>query len=240
MENVRVIRCSEDVPWGQNLVQFRLLYSGRLLGSSRTDTRAAHKHQIRRELHPQLKRLWSAEKSLGGLAELMAHKWGETHPECRALLPQGVFEEPASENSEELQRLGLQYLASKWERGGRGFVPLVTEEMALRCSLDILFLRPEVPGKILQSGDIDNRLKTLFDALRLPHNLEEAGGASTASEGTTFCLLQDDSLISEIRIVTDRLLLLPKEAEANIHDVFLVIDVKLETPAHGNWAFVFG
>jgi hypothetical protein len=34
--------------------------------------------------------------------------------------------------------------------------------------LNILFLRADIPGKVVQSGDIDNRLKTLFDALRMP------------------------------------------------------------------------
>ena len=38
-------------------MQFRLLYSGRLLGASRNSTRAEHKAQIRNELSPQLERL---------------------------------------------------------------------------------------------------------------------------------------------------------------------------------------
>ena len=39
---------------------------------------------------------------------------------------------------------------------------------------EIFMLRPEVPGAIItQGGDIDNRLKTLFDALRMPQNENE-------------------------------------------------------------------
>ena len=46
--------------------------------------------------------------------------------------------------------------------------------MALTCGLKILFLRKEGPGKlILQGGDIDNRLKTLLDALKMPSDLSE-------------------------------------------------------------------
>src|SRR6266849_6098917 len=53
--------------------------------------------------------------------------------------------------------------------GGKQFVPLVRQSLALACSLDILFLRREEPGSlILQGGDIDNRIKTLFDALKMP------------------------------------------------------------------------
>lgn len=33
--------------------------------------------------------------------------------------------------------------------------------------MEITLLRPEPPGSIVSSGDIDNRLKTLFDALEL-------------------------------------------------------------------------
>jgi hypothetical protein len=43
---------------GDDVVEFRLLYSGRLLGASRNDTRARMKHEIRREFHPQLRQLW--------------------------------------------------------------------------------------------------------------------------------------------------------------------------------------
>ena len=39
-------------------MEFRLTYEGKLLGASRRDTRAKHKHDIRRKFHPQLKRLW--------------------------------------------------------------------------------------------------------------------------------------------------------------------------------------
>jgi hypothetical protein len=37
------------------------------------------------------------------------------------------------------------------------------------CSIDILFLHRDAPGRIVRSGgDIDNRIKVLFDALRVP------------------------------------------------------------------------
>jgi len=44
------------------------------------------------------------------------------------------------------------------------FAPLVCEKLHLICELDIIMLRPEAPGSVVtQGGDIDNRLKTLFD-----------------------------------------------------------------------------
>ena len=36
----------------------------------------------------------------------------------------------------------------------------------LACGLDILFMRPSMPGAVINAGDIDGRLKTIFDALK--------------------------------------------------------------------------
>jgi hypothetical protein len=80
--------------------------------------------------------------------------------------------------------------------GNYQFVPLVREQLSLLCSLDILFLRPDVPGKAIQSsGDIDNRLKTLFDALRMPQNDTELGPYASPGEGEEpfYCLLEEIS-----------------------------------------------
>jgi Holliday junction resolvase RusA-like endonuclease len=46
------------------------------------------------------------------------------------------------------------------------FAPLVSPKLGIVAELDIILFRPEEPGKIVtKTGDIDNRLKTLFDAL---------------------------------------------------------------------------
>ena len=50
---------------------------------------------------------------------------------------------------------------------GRNFVPTISTHLA--AELDIVFLRQQARGQLLgEGGDIDNRLKTLFDALRMP------------------------------------------------------------------------
>jgi hypothetical protein len=52
-----------------------------------------------------------------------------------------------------------------------------------------LFLRREVGlGRIVQGGDIDNRLKTLFDALRIPKTMSETGGGAVADDESPFFL----------------------------------------------------
>ncbi|MGA9062711.1 MAG: hypothetical protein WB341_13720, partial [Terracidiphilus sp.] len=138
-----------------NEVRFRLLYSGRLLGASRNDARAALKHHIRMDFHPQLKRLWATQPPLKVLAQERAYWWGQSHPEIMPRLPSrsSPFDESEPANPEELEGWGLQEIAENWQRCGRKFIPLVTAEMCLNCSLDILFLRPETPGRLVQHGD---------------------------------------------------------------------------------------
>lgn len=53
----------------ERAMRFRLLYSGEMFGASRNETRSFHKHEIRKALSPQLKRLWSEQAALKQLAE---------------------------------------------------------------------------------------------------------------------------------------------------------------------------
>ena len=82
------------------------------------------------------------------------------------------------------------------------FVPLVTRDLELICAVEILYLRYGDPGQVLtMTGDLDNRLKTLFDALRMPTNASELGSfvAPSVDEQPFFCLLEDDLVITERR-----------------------------------------
>jgi hypothetical protein len=137
------------------------------------------------------------------------------------------------------RRLGLEHLADNFERAQQPFIPLVRTEMGLRCKLDILFLRPEEPGSIYVSGDLDNRIKTLFDAFRMAKDKSELGGQAPTRE-PVYCLLEDDQLISEVRVTTDKLLLLPKHETIRPNDVFLVIEVSHQAPPGTTWSFFFG
>jgi hypothetical protein len=93
--------------------------------------------------------------------------------------------------------------------------------------LDILFLRRDGPGSLIKSGgDIDNRLKVLFDGLRMPQGSEELCGDSPCQDEDPFyCLLEDDKLISKVQVETNWLLT-PQGQGERIHDVHLIIRVK--------------
>jgi len=49
------------------------------------------------------------------------------------------------------------------------FAPLVNNKLHMTADLNITMLRPGRPGSLItHAGDIDNRLKTLLDALKVP------------------------------------------------------------------------
>lgn len=206
---------------GENLLEFRLLYSGRVLGASKNDTRAEMKHALRREFHPQLRQLWGSNRNLDQYARHHTRPWMIKNPD-QVGIAQATF------TNEQWRQIGIGCISENWQRGKYNFVPLVTEELGLRCRLDILFLRPESPQYVMKGGDLDARVKTIFDALRIPANLDETGASDPQEDETPFfCLLSDDKLISSLSVTCDDLLVLPKERNVNPNDTFLVVHVQL-------------
>jgi hypothetical protein len=54
---------------------------------------------------------------------------------------------------------------------GKKIAPLIFKQTDLLGELDITFIRQQQPGQLVkQGGDIDIRIKMLFDALRDPTN----------------------------------------------------------------------
>lgn len=205
--------------WG-DVVQFRLTYEGVLQGASRNDTRGTHKHEVRKAFHPQLKRLWNITKHLSSGRDPLPSKFVLTINNERPDLTLPSRSEA---------------LAKKYSYGGFRFVPLVTTDLSLICGIDVLFLRPDPPGELIRSGDIDNRLKTLFDSLRIPSPDEiDVCSPPTADEDPFYCLLQDDRLINQISVETDTLLQ-PTGEQWNDNDARLVITIKLR-PQEITWA----
>lgn len=208
-------------------MEFRLLYSGELPGSG-NKSRPEVKHRLRQSFHPQLRRLWHTNRGLKMLLKHEGETWLRDHP-VRLFEP-GLMQY----TDDEYFDAGTSGIAERWARNGFKFIPLVTESLTLRCSLDITFLRPEEPHLLIQGGDLDGRVKTIFDSLRMPSNPEETGGIGPQHDETPFfCLLEDDKLISEIRVTTDELLLLPMQRQVKPTDVFTVIHVKIKPAAKG-------
>jgi len=223
-----VIIYSTGEPLEGECVEFRLLYYGRLLSGNKPHP--DNKQEIRLELSPQIKRLIECKPILRKHCSREGYKWFQEHPD-----DQETFNSTLREDEEKrslLYEYWVRSMAKKWDRDGHGFVPLITEEMDIRCSLDILFLRPNPPGNIITRTDLDNRLKTLVDALKVP---DTSSGLGACSSEPTYCLLEDDRLISEIKVVSDQLLRLPGEKTFTENDVFLVVSVVVESPASNIW-----
>jgi hypothetical protein len=107
---------------------------------------------------------------------------------------------------------------------------LVREKLYLVCDLDILFLRRENPGHIVSGGgDLDNRIKVLFDALRMPQDDNEVRGFELPPNGDALllCLTENDTLITGFRVTTDRLLE-PAASPAEENNVRLIINVEVK------------
>lgn len=224
----------DDTPIeGSDVVEFRLIYAGPLpaSGGAGGNTRPEAKHAIRRAFHPQLRQLWRSEHNLD--------EWARRNITSEAI--QELIKEDRwnSMTNADIAREGIRCMSEQWERAGYKLVPLVIKEMFLRCSIDILFLRSEEPRHIMRSGDLDGKVKTIFDGLRIPDNLAEAGGVGPQEDETPFfCLLSDDKLISSVSVTTDRLLVLPQEREVHPNDAFVVVHVKLK-PTPGKWQFSY-
>lgn len=153
-------------------MRFRLTYRGQL--RPRKSVKLVDIHEIRSNLHPQVKQLWNID--------------------------------PLSQFNEGFHRLRTE---TTLDRAGMKFRPIICRRLALIAHIDVLFLRPQPPGAIIgKGGDIDNRLKTLFDALRVPSASEVEKGKLQIPPGEAemHCLLEDDSLLTKVAFESDRLL----------------------------------
>ena len=189
-------------------MEFRLVYDGKLPPAAQKDNRVGEKHEIRRALNKQLAELWKANPRLRRAIE--------------AALKPGSF---AVGGAVGPIRMTSQ-LHRPFPRCGRNFIPLIQNDSGVGCGLDILFLRRDQPGDLIRhGGDIDNGIKVLFDALRMPADDGEVVGAASDDDDPFYCLLEDDRLITDVKVTTDRLLTPIKDGE-HIHDIRLVIHVR--------------
>lgn len=205
-------------------MEFRLIYEGILMGSG-NKPHVANKHYIRKQIHKQLAELWKTHPTLNAMnTYVYPPKPPEGAPRGSVILDDAIARGGKGE-------YGLTYvetMANRFDRCGFRFVPLVSANLDFVCSLNVLFLRRENPGDLLkQGGDIDNRIKTLFDALRIPKDGNELVGQPEPDENPFFCLLEDDSLVTEINVTTDRLLTPLKDGQHK-NEVVLIIQVKMK------------
>ncbi len=157
-------------------MDFWLHYRGQLKPNGSKE----HKYELRKAFHNQIKELWEYEP-----------------------LKSFPVKEDGHVTKEMIKQVGDYKFATliiKGKKGKKG------KELGLYAGLDITMLRAESPGRIIHHGDLDNRLKTLFDALRCPQTKDEIPLGETPTKDYLYCLLEDDCLIMKENVLTDRLL----------------------------------
>lgn len=186
-------------------VEFTLLWTGPLKatqndpkeGSAVLTRHWSLKHQMRLSFSGQLKRQWESVPFLanGGQRDLAGSPY----------------------NVEAVARANT---IPPWS-----FVPLVSHAANRVACIEIILLRRDDHGESVWSGDLDNRLKTLIDALRMPTaNDNYANITPGDGESPLYVLLQDDKLLTGVSVQTGRLLDVPNNDDKSW--AHLVINVK--------------
>jgi len=118
-------------------MHFHLTYEGPLRASGNNSNRPKDKWDLRMAFHPQLEMLWQLHPFLSSIGG-------------------------------EADGRGGRHEGKPIDVHGSKFRPLVRSSLKAICELQILFLRQGDPGALVsQSGDLDNRIKTLLDGLRI-------------------------------------------------------------------------
>jgi hypothetical protein len=123
---------------------------------------------------------------------------------------------------------------------GVHFQPLVRDSIGLLCSLDILFLRAGPKGNVYQGGDLDNRVKTLLDALRTPSTSELKATKlefDPALKKLMYVLLEDDKYVTGLNVKTAQLLNPPGLTESEVRLV-IDVDIRVSHPRTYNTVFL--
>lgn len=204
------------------LMKFTLIYDGDL-PSSGNNGKPIPASRIRNELHHQLADLWDTSIVLRELAR------SGYRPSQGPYMSTERYPLPEKADIEAYAPLPpdfVRHCAPIPHPGAKvSFLPLVRKSLYLACAVDVLFLRHEEPFQLMrQGGDIDGRMKTLFDALKMPNPADPyVGDVPTADP--LYVVLEDDALISDISVKSGRLL---GDRTKNKHAVRLTIDVTIK------------
>jgi hypothetical protein len=166
--------------------------------------KSEHKWEIRRALHPQLQRLWQLRPLSDAAGTLLA--W-PPRPGVRSVIV---------------------------EKGGLLFAPLVTQRLDLYAELSVLLFRQQPRGTLItDGGDIDNRLKTLLDGLRVPHGSMEGRTLMPQDPDPQpfYCLLEDDALVTKVSVESEQLL---RPARPDEVVAIISVHVKKTVLSHAN------
>jgi hypothetical protein len=181
-------------------MELTLYYRGEL-GSNKGPNQ---KQGLRRAFHKQLSVLWQQDPWQG-------ERW-------RWDTEDKIYQ--VHKDSKNLENVDIKHTIGKFT-----FVPLISRKIFMVADINIQMLRSEPAGTVsAQSGDLDNRVKTLLDALRMPNTPQDLPKDDIPRDNETpfFCLLEDDALIHKFSVTTHRWL----DATVSPKEVMLLISIR--------------
>jgi hypothetical protein len=93
------------------------------------------------------------------------------------------------------------------------------------CRRGIVLLHEEPFNLLRSGGDLDGRIKTLFDSLKMPDAKDPNYAGDKPTADPLYVVLEDDALISDISIKSGRLL---GNRTKDRHAVRLTIDITIK------------
>lgn len=189
-------------------MRFSLKYEGPLKSSNSRKTHVADKNRLRWHFSDQLERLLIR----GNFSRL------PVNDNYKAIMQS----EEGGGLKLNLKNISGAEFTDVW------YFAVIDRSFDVACSLSVRMDRPERPGHLFETsgenmGDLDNRFKTLFDALRMPHSKDEARPNEKDPEGWhCVCLFEDDSMVSNLTVSTH-----PSLEEMPPGHVKLTIDVEI-------------
>jgi hypothetical protein len=199
------------------IMKFTLTFEGNLPASSNS-SKPADIWRIRNELHPQLVDLWTSHPILKRLTATRVPRDKAVVQVMASSALAAAISMPVTTGAIGLRQEEVIELCPPIHHGNSGYLPLVRQSLGLACDLDILFMRKGDPGATIhQGGDLDNRIKTLFDALRMPAPTELPNpDAGVPVADPLYCLLESDTLVHDFAVRPDRLLNRPDGSEKEV------------------------
>ena len=237
--NNRLYRHEADELEGMCVLKFTLTYQGPLKSSQpmrehcpledcpakphkKALSLAENKMAVREQFHRQLAVLWEAHPFL---RDAKVHK--QSGPDNEPITRPLAFGWAC--NDSELTHLRDYIAEQKVGVDGFNFVPLFGQETGLSCALDILLLRDAKGGALNGHGDLDNKVKTLIDGMKVPATSRDLVGKSP-KDPYFYTLMVDDDQVSSLSVRTERLLYSPDIndcANSDIENVLAIIDIEL-------------
>lgn len=175
-----MFRESQELSVERGALDITLKFNGSVPASQdgkNGDKRSGFKQELRLQFSQQLRRLWKRDLLASFYADGLPVAPYERHKAARPPQP-------------------TQHPFFRVNVCGFSVISLVNWHNGLNCELEFVFL-----GDQRGAIDLDNQMKVVFDALRIPqHDAEVPADKHGQDDEELFCLLEDDSIVKKYSV----------------------------------------